>query len=84
MQKQPCVNNQFRIVKDDQTAQWCYSGYKIIMCTSSFSATECIKSMWNYVPTAESFADIGSRGCKGIDIKNTWTNGPSWQSGSEN
>ena len=39
---------------------------------------------WNYVPAAENFADIGSRGCKGIDIKNTWTNGPSWLSDRKN
>ena len=34
----------------------------------------------NYVPTAENPADIGSRGCKEIDIKNTWANGPSYLS----
>ena len=33
---------------------------------------------WNYVPTAENSADIGSRGCKGIDIKTLWTDGSSW------
>ena len=38
---------------------------------------------WNYVPTAENSADI-ERGCKGIDIKVTWTNGPSWLSEREN
>ena len=35
---------------------------------------------WNYVPTAENPADTDRRGCKGIEIKNTWTNGPSWLS----
>ena len=29
---------------DGQIAQRCYSGYKIIMCTSSLLATECKKS----------------------------------------
>ena len=33
---------------------------------------------WNYVPTAENSADIGSRGCKGIDIKTLRTDGSSW------
>ena len=39
---------------------------------------------WNYVPIAESSAEIGSREYKGTDIKNTWTNGPSWLSDKEN
>ena len=26
---------------------------------------------WNYFPTAENSGDIGSRGCKGVDIKNS-------------
>ena len=39
---------------------------------------------WNYVPTAENSADIGRRGCKGIDIKNSWRNGPSWPPDREN
>ena len=38
---------------------------------------------WNYVPTAENSADI-ERGCKVIDIKVTWKNGPSWLSEREN
>ena len=33
---------------------------------------------WNYVLTAENSADIGSRGCKRIDIENSWTSGPTW------
>ena len=37
-----------------------------------------------YVPTAENSADIGSRKCKGIDIKNFWTNGLSWLPDREN
>ena len=39
---------------------------------------------WNCIPTAENSADIDSRGCKGIDIKNTWTDGPRWLSDREN
>ena len=39
---------------------------------------------WSYVPTAENSADIGSRWYKGINIKNTWANGPRWLSDREN
>ena len=33
---------------------------------------------WRHVPTQENPADIGSRGCKGTDLKESWTSGPSW------
>ena len=39
---------------------------------------------WNYVPTAEKSAHIGSIGCKEIDIKNLWINGPTWLPDREN
>lgn len=29
---------------------------------------------WNYILAAENFADIGSKGCKRIDIKSSWIN----------
>ena len=31
---------------DGQTAQQCYSGYKITMCTSSLLVTKCINSSY--------------------------------------
>ena len=56
---------------DGKTAQGCYSG---------LLATGCKKSS----NRASSSRIIGSRRCKGIDIKNTWTNGLSWLPDREN
>ena len=61
-----------------------------IMWKSSLFATECKKSSNRASSSGLTFrqvensADTGSRGFQGIDIKNSWANGPSWLPDREN